>query len=167
MMDILMSRSLGGLRPIDEAGEQMLSKISQGRLVRVVVTQPRNIRHHRMFFALLNAVYKNLPETVDIPSLEALLGAMKLAVGHYDVYTSSNGHEFRIPKSISFASMDQTEFDAFFSKCCDVINKHFIHGVTEAVWRAEIAEMTGAVVDPMTAEANAGDERVAAEYERG
>ena len=139
-----MVRNLGGLRPIDKAGEQMLSKLDQGRLVKVVVTQPRNINHHRLFFALLNAVFRNLPEDVDIPSVDALLGMIKITVGHYDICVSNSGVEFRIPKSISFAKMDQTEFDRFFSACCDVIKQYFIPGVTEEQWRAEIAKMMGA-----------------------
>ncbi len=126
-----------------EAGEAVLSKIAVGAVVKVRVVQPRNIQHHRLFFALIDIVYQNLPETSDIPSPDALLGAMKLAVGHYDVCQSSGGHEFRIPKSISFAAMDQTAFDQFFQRCCDVIAQHFLPGVTEATLRAEIMEMTG------------------------
>jgi len=143
-MEILMQRTLSGLAPIDDAGQEMLRKVAVGRLVKARVTQSRNIHHHRMFFALLNLVYDNLPETVEINSVDALLGALKLATGHYEVCKSSAGKEFRIPKSISFAKMDQTEFDQFFQRCCDVIVKHFLPGVTSEQLRSEILDLVGA-----------------------
>jgi hypothetical protein len=49
-----------------------------------------------------------------------------------------------IPKSISFAKMSQEEFSAFYNRCCDLIAKHFLPGVTSAELHAEVALMIGA-----------------------
>jgi hypothetical protein len=41
-----------------------------------------------------------------------------------------NGKIVYVPKSINFASMDQTEFEKFYSRCIDTAIKYFAIGET-------------------------------------
>ena len=54
---ILMERWEDGLIPLDADGMRALKDVPGRTIVRVSFAVPRNIRHHRMFFALLNIVY--------------------------------------------------------------------------------------------------------------
>ncbi len=48
-----------------------------------------------------------------------------------------------LPKSISFAKMDQTEFDQFFDRTVELVCKHFLPGVRDEDLRREVLEMVG------------------------
>jgi hypothetical protein len=43
-----------------------------------------------------------------------------------------------IGRSIAFHKMNQSEFEAFYEKCLDVIAKHFLPGVETDALRAEV-----------------------------
>lgn len=117
-MQLWMERTLTGLKACDEAGADLLRKVKFGRTVRVEITVPRNVQHHRKFFALLNLVWSSAG---DWPTLEDMLDELKYRLGHYErcrIVDRETGEVFdycRL-KSISFASMDQTEFDEFYEK---------------------------------------------------
>lgn len=145
MTAFFAQKHLGALRPLDEHGEQILRKIPQGADVRVEVTVPRNVQHHRLFWALATAVWKTLPHGLgnQYPTVEDVVGALKVYTGHCRTIVLSGGMVAKIPKSIAFAKMDQTAFDAFFERCCDVIAREFLPDVTSEQWRQEIERMAG------------------------
>tara|TARA_R110000824_G_scaffold132271_10_gene294689 strand:- start:2106 stop:2522 length:417 start_codon:yes stop_codon:yes gene_type:complete len=91
------------------------TKLDQGVLIDP--RRPRNIKHHRKLFALLNLAVDNWP--VDITT-HALLGLIKIRTGHADPVESAEGVVW-IPRSINFESMDQTEFDPFYEKAIQLI----------------------------------------------
>jgi hypothetical protein len=125
----------GKLVPADEASRAILSKIKTGDVVQVEVKRPRNIMHHRKFWALANVVYSNQEH---YPSVDALVAALKAAVGHCDLVPGKGGNLVAVPKSIAFHKMNQSEFEAFYEKCLDVIAKHFLPGVETDALRAEV-----------------------------
>ena len=136
MPDILLRKHLRTLVPIDGPGQEMLAGISQNEIVKAKISRPRNVQHHRKFFALLNLVFENQEKYV---SPNELLAAVKIAVGHVDVI-DVGGCPYRIPKSIAFHKMDQTEFDRFYASVVDVVLKHFLPGVTRDELRQELLE---------------------------
>jgi hypothetical protein len=137
-MKIQMTKHLGGLRPVDDIGTQALSRLKQGDIVTVEYTRPRNPRHHRLFFALLNIVANNSPH-YDDP--EQVLLALKIATGHVVPHIAYDGKTYMIPQSIAFHKMDQDAFDRFFNKCVDVVVRRFLPGVTDAELRMELETM--------------------------
>lgn len=56
----------------------------------------------------------------------------------------STGEVLLIPESISFANMDQDEFDAFWQRVVKVVCEEILPGVTEADIEAEILSCVGA-----------------------
>lgn len=139
--EALMRKEFGALRPVDAAGKDLIDHIGKGELVKVKISRPRNAGHHRKFFALLNLVFENQEH---YPTLDHMLVALKVALGHCDTVILKNGQTAFIPRSISFAKMDQTEFEAFWDKACQIITKHFLPGVTKAQLEREVLELMGA-----------------------
>jgi len=78
----------------------------------------RNYKFHKKFFALLNLVYENQEQYNNI---EHLRKDLIVSAGFYDLRYNIEGVELQEPKSISFANMDQNEFQDLYSKIIDVV----------------------------------------------
>ena len=142
MAVFLASKNLASLRPVDEAGEVALQKIRQGEVISIEIKRPRNVRHHRMFWALMTIVHENM-DGDRYPTVEDLVAAIKIAAGlrtRIDLPTGETGF---IPGSIAFHKMDQTAFSEFYNRVCDLIAKHFLPGVTADELRNEVEIMIG------------------------
>lgn len=117
-MDIFCKVLPEGLLPLDETDREKFARLKEGSEVKVHITLARNIRFHRKFFALLRICYDNLPETIQskehIESVEALLDKVKADLGYYDL-VNVGGKELIKLRSISFATMDETEFESFYN----------------------------------------------------
>lgn len=114
MSDLYLTRTIQGLGAIDDAGKEILRKIKLGKMVRCEISQPRNIQHHRKFFALLNTVWQSAGEW---PTVEDLLVELKIKLGiTKDVVIRDSGEVVKIVGSISFAAMDQLEFEKFYER---------------------------------------------------
>jgi hypothetical protein len=140
-MKFLAYKTLGGLKPADDAGEEVMRKISMGAFVMCEVKRSRNINHHRLYFALVTKVFQNQER---YETVEQLHSALKLAAGIYEPLKMPNGDVHKIPGSIKFEKMDQLEFSAFYDRVCDLIAKHFLPGVTSVELKAEVEQMIGA-----------------------
>lgn len=118
------------LRPYGSESAALLGKIPFGTPIYVSAKQPRNGRHHRLFWTLCARIGDAVGcEHEDVAFL------LKLRTGHVRRIHTKKGIE-EIPLSISFAKMDQTAFKAFFDKCVIVINTEFgiaVPDVLEAV----------------------------------
>jgi hypothetical protein len=141
-MKALMAKALGGLRPVDDAGEDMLRAMPQGTLVRVEVKRVRNPRMHRLFWALMTVVWQNLDQD-RYPTVEDLAAAIKIVAGLRTRIELPNGDVGFIPGSIAFHKMDQTEFSEFYERVCDLIARHFLPGVTSEELKGEVEIMVG------------------------
>lgn len=131
-------KDFGKLVPADDAATAALSKIKFGADVQVEIKRPRNILHHRKFWALANLVADNQEH---YETAEQVVAALKAATGHCDWFPMKYGeHMVAIPKSIAFHKMDQTEFEAFYDRCIQVVAKHFLPGVESDALRAEVEE---------------------------
>lgn len=127
---VFMVRDLGILRPTDETGQELINRISQGQVVEVTVRQPRNLQHHRLFWALMTVVHRNVDQS-EYPTRENLVNHIKYKTGHCEVFYAKDGATLFTPKSISFAAMDQTEFSAFYDLVCDYVVKEILPGVSK------------------------------------
>lgn len=140
MTSFLVTKRLGSLRPVDEAGQQALRRMRDGEVAVIEISRPRNVHHHRLFWALLTLVADN-SRHYDMP--EQVLAALKIALGHVDTIVGHDGKTYFVPKSISFAQMNQDDFAQFFDRCVDVIVRRFLPGVTDEEVRREILAMVG------------------------
>ena len=125
-MKILMHRDPNAhLRPIDDEGRECLQKIGIGDIVRVDITRPRNIDHHRKFFAMLQIILHNQEHYQSIDELRA---SCCVAIGHAEFIQTKHGL-VGIPKSISFAKMDQDEFNGFYEKAVGWVLQDVLPGL--------------------------------------
>lgn len=141
-MELWMKKGLRYLEPVDEAGTDALRKIKPGAVVRAEVTRPRNIHHHRKFFALLNTVWA---ATDSWPSPDDLLIELKVRLGvTRDVVITSTGELVKVVGSISFAKMDQGAFDLFYERAlrelCEMAG-----GIEEGALRDAVLEQVAGV----------------------
>jgi hypothetical protein len=133
----------GSLHAVDPHGEAVLGKIGRGDVVSIEVKRPRNVQHHRLYWALVGLVHDNLDHE-RYPTPEDLSDAIKIAAGHRKRIELPSGEVGFIPKSIAFHKMDQAEFDSFYERVCDLIALHFLPGVNKDDLRMEVSMMIGA-----------------------
>lgn len=97
-------------------------KIKPLKEVKCKITQPRNIKFHRKFFALINLVYDNQEYYINI---EHLRRDLTVASGYYTKRINIHGEEITEPKSISFTKMTELEFSELYSAMLNSIEKYF------------------------------------------
>ena len=131
-MRIQLVKNGGFLAPVDDDGLNALAKIPQGELVTVELTRPRNPRWHNMYWHLCGLLLDNSDGQYG-PTKESVSDFLKIAVGH----VADNGE----PLSISFGSMEQTEFEAFYASVCDVVAT--LWQTTPEAIHYEIENLTG------------------------
>lgn len=110
-----------------------------GERVLCSIRRPRNYEFHKKFFALLRLTVDNLPETLQeqmhIYNEEDLLDCLKVELGLF--HTVQHGdREIIKTGSISFASMDESEFERFYNRSLDIIIHRYLIGTS----RQQIAE---------------------------
>lgn len=131
-----MVKRLGALRSASDAGTEAMRKIGEGELVKVTWSRPRNIQFHRKLFAMLSTILVNQEH---YKSIDDLLDVCKLRIGHVRVVETAQGIE-KFPASISFASMDETEFSAFYDKAVDWMLSEVIPGLQRQHLDAEVED---------------------------
>lgn len=130
-----------GLIPLYDSDYEEKKKLRVGDTVLCDIKRPRNYEFHKKFFALVRLTFDNLPEhlhqALSIYSEEDLLLSLKIDLG----LCTTVRYGFREvikPGSISFASMDETEFQRFYSSCIDVILHRYLRGTDRQALLDEI-----------------------------
>lgn len=136
----LFRKTLSGLTPANTIAEDRLRKLRLGAVIQADIKQPRNVGHHRMYWALCGLVAENMPGDYDAEIVSEII---KIRTGHVTVARTRKGEVF-IPKSISFAAMDQTAFKEFFDRAVRVVVTDILPGVDSDALRAEVINMIGA-----------------------
>lgn len=125
-----------GFVPADIMSEEMLATIPVGREVLLTIRRPRNPKHHRKLFALLNLVVEQTDRWADT---SVLLKDLKLATGLFETRVSAlTGLPYPVPASISFAAMSQDRFEGWYEKAIKVLSEHI--GTDVETLRGELAE---------------------------
>ena len=123
-MEIHLVRTSLGLQAYSDEDYENLQKIKVGSVVKAKIVQPRNIKFHRKFFALINAAWDSLTEQqrINLRSKETFREQLLIVSGFSEPLYDLNGQKFlEKAKSISFAKMDEPAFDKVYSKVLDTI----------------------------------------------
>lgn len=134
----LFRRTEAGLVPASRDAREALAKIAVGKLVHVKMHTSRNPAHHRLLWALLTKVVE---AGAPFETPEALLVALKLAMGYADAVRLPSGAIAPVPRSISFVSMSQEDFSTWFDRAVDLICAHILPGCERKALVAEVHEM--------------------------
>ncbi|MCR9214801.1 MAG: DUF1367 family protein [Proteobacteria bacterium] len=122
------------LEPTDRRSEEAMESLPTQHTLRAVISQPRNVKHHKKFFALLGIVLENQDH---FQTTDELLYAIKLRLG-YVKPIQIRGEIGYMPKSISFAKMDQRQFTEFYERVLDFIVQDVIPGMDAADLEREL-----------------------------
>jgi hypothetical protein len=102
-----------------------------GDNVLCTIKRPRNYEFHKKYFALLRLTVANLPhlfqQQMQIFTEEDLLDCLKIDLGLFTTRWHG-GRQIVKTGSISFAKMDNTEFEKFFSRSVDAILRIYLRG---------------------------------------
>lgn len=113
-MKVWVKKTLQGLIPASRTEEEELqsAKYKVGEYYLVDIKKPRNVKFHRKFFSLINIAFENEDNFDNIDEFRAYV---TMRAGFYKRIVTDKG-EFYLPKSISFAKMDDVEFSDLYDK---------------------------------------------------
>lgn len=142
MTTITLTRTLTGLVPADDESRKRLARVPSGDTRQYEYRERRNGAMHRRYWALCGLVSQNVE---GYNSAEQVSDHIKILAGHCTpIASKATGEVYLIPKSISFANMDQGGFDDFWSRAVKAVCGHLLPGVTEAEIENEILSLVGA-----------------------
>jgi hypothetical protein len=116
LSELYAKRVGNALYPDGDESIVEFGRLPFGKPLRVEVRQPRNVQFHRLYFALCKRIADGIGSTA-----ENVSDVLKVATGHVTIIRTKSYGDVKIPKSISFAKMDQTAFSGFFERCVQVI----------------------------------------------
>lgn len=131
-------RTLDGFAPANDDAAEFFGRVPLGKLVTLEGKQARNLKFHRLFFAILRLISDNSNPHINE---RAALHFAKLAAGVGETVTDSRGETHFVPGSISFGSMDQQAFDAFVAAAIPPLVGRFMAGTAPETVIAEAMEL--------------------------
>ena len=126
-MKIQVVKHGGFIKPIDDEGRDALRRFANGEIFMADVTMPRNLMFHRKFFAMLKIILENQEYYTNVNDLRAVC---LCEIGHCDTIRTKNGY-VSVPKSISWAQMDEIEFNKMYDKAVEWVTTVVIPGFAE------------------------------------
>jgi len=116
-MKILLVKTLAGYKPAFEQDYENAKRHKAGDIIEFECKLKRNSGFHSKFFALLELVFQNQDTT---NHREAFRKWMIINAGYFTVVKFPDGTSEKIADSISFASMDQEQFERVFQDVLQV-----------------------------------------------
>ena len=130
-MDIYCRVTPYGLVPLYDS--DLKQRLHVGSTVRCRVTLPRNYEFHKKFFALVRLTYDNLPlplvERWNVHSTDDMLRRFKRDLGYFTSSVNELGEREIEYSSISFAAMDEEEFERFYNGSVNLVLDKYIRGL--------------------------------------
>lgn len=138
MASLNLVKDTGGFKPLGSDDADLMKSIPLGSLLECEFSKKRNPQFHRKFFALLNLGYEYWsPPKAEWRGFEAVKNfdvfreQITILAGFRDVTYNLDGSVKVKAKSISFAKMDDAEFQNVYSKVLDVIWNKVLNTVFE------------------------------------
>jgi hypothetical protein len=162
MTEIAMRKQGGRLVPVDDMSAEEMARLPVNKDLLVTVRAPRNLRHHRLAWALA----QKLSDACDfLPDRESAMEFLKLKARHIRLIHDALGRTHILPRSISFAAMDQAAFTRLFDRMVWIVCNEIIPGLEEKALRAEILSMVGGEPPPERHPSNPGGAHEVAEQD--
>jgi hypothetical protein len=141
-MEAFLIKMNGALHPASDNDREILKKFKTGEPVRVKVTRVRNYEFHKKYFALLNFAYDYWePENECAEkNFDRFRKDVIILAGFHDAYVRLDGSTRIEPKSISFASMGEDDFEELYTKTIDVIVKYVLNNYTGDMLRSVLEQ---------------------------
>ena len=116
----IFKRTFGSFEPIDENAQKIFKKYSFGDEIELDHKASRNIKFHRMFFAMINLTFQNQDITDNQNDFRE---AVTIAAGYYHYQKQIDGSKIKRADSISFDNMDDLKFKLLYNDVFDICLK--------------------------------------------
>lgn len=118
----LVKRSDGLFSVAYDSDYEKAQKVKIGDTYKCQITKPRNYEFHKKYWALINMVFDN-QELFD--HVDDMRREITIEAGFFNTYHGLHGEFIKQAKSLSFAEMDEFEFQELYERTKDVICLHF------------------------------------------
>lgn len=129
-MDLTLIKTEQGLKPAFDADYEKYIKMKNGTAYKTKVVMFRNYEFHKKYFALINCAYSYQNEAVTKhfkDNVNLFRKTVEMSAGHCETaYSIGRKEWFDIPKSISFDTMDNVEFQELYESVKRVLFDVFI-----------------------------------------
>ena len=145
-----------GVSPTDDSAWKVfwgkLKNINVGEMLKISFSTPRNQKFHKKYFALLNLGYEHWTPArkhkkyKGVPvekNFDVFRDDIQIMAGFYTLSFGVDGAMKTVPKSISFANMEQDEFERVYDAVVNVILKNVLSNYTRADLDNVIEKMMG------------------------
>lgn len=135
----LFRKTLSGLSPRNDQAAEALAKVKLGADVVIEWRKPRNLKWMRLYWCIVELIAENLPGEHDTENVSDLI---KIRMGHVTRIGTKSG-VIEVPKSISFAKMNQSEWEEFYARFERCVCGEIIPGLASEDLRAAVLERMG------------------------
>lgn len=140
MAEIVLMKTANVLVPYDEAAADFIQKMKMGELAHSDFKRVRNYKFHKKYFALVSfafdqwepqdgLTYQGMPV---MKNKERFRKDVAILAGFFETTVNLKGEIRLEAKSISFAQMDEIEFEALYSNTINVILSRILTSYTRA-----------------------------------
>lgn len=133
---LTLVKNKGMLFPATIDDQDKIRKLKEGQVIYVEFRKMRNYQFHKKWFALVNFSYEHWepPPFIDfkhknltpVKNFELFRKDLIILAGFYEAYYRIDGSVRIEAKSISFAKMDESEFEKLYSATINAVLKHIL-----------------------------------------
>lgn len=134
----LFRKTLSGFVPFNDEAQSFTDRCKLGDVVELKAVRVRNGAFHRLFFAILKLISDNSSPHI---TPDTALYLAKVGAGCGEWISTPAGKDLFVPGSISFAAMNQDDFDAFVKAAIPPLCMRFMHGSAPEKVIAEAMEL--------------------------
>lgn len=132
--------------PTSDQDKELCLRLKTGQVISSEWTRKRNYQLHKKFFALIDTGFESWePNPIDGMDIEKNFEVFRKKViiraGYYIQVFDLDGGFTLEAKSISFAKMEQDDFDKLYSACINVILKDILINHTRADFENQINQI--------------------------
>lgn len=121
-MNVYLIKAQGGFIPADIPTEEWAKRIKYGSVINADFKKVRNPAFHRKFMALLNVGFDNCD--VEGITFERFRKDVTILAGYYHTVVRLDKSVRVEADSISFASMEESDFEKLYNQVINVLLKH-------------------------------------------
>lgn len=141
MAKLHLKRTLGGFQPADDLSAETAKRFKVGETFKAEVVKPRSRKTLGRYWVLCQMILDN---TETFRSKEQVSDYLKIRTGHStSIVAKSTGEIFHVANSIDFDSLDETQFQDFWQRVCDVVVEDILPGITQSEIEYEIQKLVG------------------------
>lgn len=119
-MELYAMREGNSLVPADAESAAVLSKFRMGKIIRVEAKQSRSGPRHRLFWVLCTRIANAVDADVD-----TVADTLKIETGHCTMVRTKTHGVIPLPRSISYAKMDDAQHKDFLERCIKAIYENW------------------------------------------